>query len=411
MFTPIDFPTAMLGRALQHVKPTSLSMLQARLHPDEVVLEYVLDEPRSFCIRITQRASGIIALPEGRRVIESAVDKYTSDILAGKSGFDLSQRLHAALIQPVIDRTDKSKLVVVPDGKLNFLPLDTLIDSDGHRLLDSHAVSYCPSGTVLNLKRSDNTARAVELRYLGVGNVDYAGAYRYRGTRKETPDSGEFPDFLALPGGRFGDLPNTLDEIVSASKVLNWQSKLLLGRAATESAVKSQALASFDVIHMATHGVRSAEFPDRAALVLAPDSSSGEDGLLQAREIRNLPIRAELVVLSACDTGIGTLQGQEGIANLVRAFLFAGAKSVVASLWGASDVYATHLMTRFFVHLADGDDKSVALQHAKLDSLQEFGSSVPPFYWAGFVVVGDASDPIIRASQARYSLTRSIISE
>jgi CHAT domain-containing protein len=190
------------------------------------------------------------------------------------------------------------------------------------------------------------------------------------------------------------DLPNARDEVVAASRALGWQSTLLLGRDATEAAVKLLSLGSFDIIHIATHGVPSAEFSDRAALVLAPDSMTGEDGLLQAREIRKLPIRAELVVLSACDTGVGTLQGQEGIANLVRAFLSARAESVVASLWGASDIYATQLMTRFYGHLAEGDDKAVPLQHAKLDSLQMFGSRAAPFYWAGFVIVGDAFKPI-----------------
>ena len=228
---------------------------------------------------------------------------------------------------------------------------------------------------------------------LELGGVTYAVPARRR-SHKKAPDDASTPDFLALPAGGFSDLPNTRDEIVAASRALGWQSKLLFGRDATETAVKSLPLASFDIIHIATHGLPSAEFPDRAALVLAPDSMTGEDGLLQARETRKLPIRAELVVLSACDTGVGTLQGQEGIANLVRAFLFAGAEAVVASLWGASDIYATHLMTRFYGHLAEGDDKAVALQHAKLDSLQMFGSRAAPFYWAGFVIVGDAFKPI-----------------
>jgi CHAT domain-containing protein len=399
MFTPIGRPTV-LGTDLRHLKPAALATVQKLLHPDEIVLEYVLDEPRSFCIRITRSNSNIITLPQGSRAIDATIDRYTSEILTGKPGIESGRLLDAILLQPVVPRNDESKLIIVPDGKMNFLPFDSLIDSDGHRALDSHAISYCPSVTVLYLMRSRAPGRMIPARYLGVGNVDYAASGGRQAAGAGRSGRGEFQDFLALPGGRFGDLPNTLDEIVSASKILGWDSKLLLGRDATESAFKSQPLGTFGVIHLATHGVRSTEFPDRAALVMAPDAS-GEDGLLQAREIRTLPIRSGLVVLSACDTGIGTLEGQEGIANLVRAFLFAGAKSVVASLWGAGDVYSTHLMTRFFTHLAEGEDKCVALQRAKLDSLREFGPAVPPLYWAGFVIVGDASDPVVIATNAR----------
>jgi hypothetical protein len=93
----------------------------------------------------------------------------------------------------------------------------------------------------------------------------------------------------------------------------------------------------------ATYGIASPKFPDRAALVLENDPKSGEDGLLQVREIRDLNLAADLVTLSACDTGVGALEGEEGIANLVRAFVFAGAKSVVASLWAASSTYTVTL--------------------------------------------------------------------
>jgi CHAT domain-containing protein len=114
-------------------------------------------------------------------------------------------------------------------------------------------------------------------------------------------------------------------------------------------------------------------------------------GLLQAREIRNLSLNADLVTLSACDTGAGRLQGEEGITNLVRAFLFAGAKSVVASLWVASDIYAPILMDHFYRHLAMGEEKADALRKAKLDLLVEFGDQASPVFWAGFVMVGDGT--------------------
>ena len=129
------------------------------------------------------------------------------------------------------------------------------------------------------------------------------------------------------------------------------EKRLLLGTNATETAFKAEPLADFEIIHIAAHGIASAKFPDRAALVLGNDPKSVEDGLLQVREIRDLNLAADLVTLSACDTGVGALEGEEGIANLVRAFLFAGAKSVVASLWAASGVYTRNLMQHFYQYI------------------------------------------------------------
>ncbi len=168
----------------------------------------------------------------------------------------------------------------------------------------------------------------------------------------------------------------------------------MLGGEATEAAFKAQPLTDFEIIHIAAHGIASAKFPDRAALVLGNDPKSGEDGLLQVREIRDLSLAAHLVTLSACDTGVGPLQGEEGIANLVGAFLFAGAKSVVASLWAASDVYTRNLMQHFYRYIANGEDKGSALRHAQMDLIREFADQAVPFYWAGFIMVGDGSGSI-----------------
>jgi CHAT domain-containing protein len=168
----------------------------------------------------------------------------------------------------------------------------------------------------------------------------------------------------------------------------------LLGPDATEAAFKTLPLADFDIIHIGAHGIASAKFPDRAALVLGSNPKSGEDGLLQVREIRDLRLNADLVTLSACDTGVGPLQGEEGVANLVRAFLFAGAKSVVASLWTANDPSTRTLMGRFYRYIAGGEDKGSALRHAQMDLIAEFGDQALPLYWAGFILVGDGSGKI-----------------
>jgi CHAT domain-containing protein len=150
----------------------------------------------------------------------------------------------------------------------------------------------------------------------------------------------------------------------------------------------------FRVLHLAVHGIADAEFPHRGALVLGSDPKSAQDGLLQVREILTFSLAAELVTLSACDTAAGRLEGQEGITNLVTAFLVAGAQTVVASLWAADDVFTTSLMRRFYAQLAAGEDRASALRNAKFEMVRQFGDQAVPFYWAGFTMVGDTSRPI-----------------
>jgi len=168
----------------------------------------------------------------------------------------------------------------------------------------------------------------------------------------------------------------------------------LLGKDATETAFKKQPLDQFRILHLAVHGFADAQYPERSALVLGTDPQSADDGLLQVREIIRLKLNSELTTLSACDSGVGKLQGQEGISNLAEAFLVAGSKSVVASLWSADDTFASALMQRFYARLAEGESTSSALRYAKLDLLAKYGDQLSPFYWAEFITIGETSTPI-----------------
>jgi CHAT domain-containing protein len=166
---------------------------------------------------------------------------------------------------------------------------------------------------------------------------------------------------------------------------------LLTGDRATESALKAQPLAEFNVLHFAVHGYADPKFPERTALVLLGDTTSGEDGLLQPREISRLTLNAGVVVLSACDTAVGPTLGQEGVLNLARAFLLVGARSVVTTLWTVKDTMSGAVMRRFYEHLAAGQDVAEALSMAKRDVLDRFGPNALPTVAAFQLVgVGDA---------------------
>lgn len=168
----------------------------------------------------------------------------------------------------------------------------------------------------------------------------------------------------------------------------------LLGKEVTEASVKTFPLADFNVLHFAVHGTSDPMFPARSALLLGPGPDKTEDGFLQAWEISRLRLNADLVVLSACDTGFGRVLEEEGVSNLVRSFLMAGAKAVVASTWKTADRSTATLMTQFYSYLSQGIDKGSALRQAKLDFIQKFKDRSLPVHWAGMIMVGDSSEPI-----------------
>jgi CHAT domain-containing protein len=167
-------------------------------------------------------------------------------------------------------------------------------------------------------------------------------------------------------------LPTAEGEVLAAARSLGPTSAVLTGDQATESAVKAQKLGDFDVLHFAVHAFADPKFPERAALVLLNDPA-GDDGLLQPREIGQFRLNAGVVVLSACDTAVGPTLGQEGVLNIARAFLLAGARSVITTRWAVSDATSTAVMRRFYGNLAAGDDVSTALARSKATILEQFG--------------------------------------
>jgi CHAT domain-containing protein len=133
------------------------------------------------------------------------------------------------------------------------------------------------------------------------------------------------------------------------------------------------------------HGYTDLDYPDRSALIFAPDASGADDGLLQVREIRSLHLNAKLVTLSACNTGVGPV-GEVGVANLGNAFIEAGADTVVSTLWEVDDQTTEHLMADFYGRLASHERKVDALRSAKLALINQ---GLTPFFWASFQVVGE----------------------
>jgi CHAT domain-containing protein len=304
------------------VQPASLTKVEDDLNPNEVFLEYVLDDPNSFCLSISRKGAYLRMLPVGRTEIQRLTQQFVDEVRAKGAGIDGAKQLYAWLLKPIPEAATINKFVIAPDGILNLLPFEALRDTQGEYLLKSHAISYVPSGTILDVLRRAKMQQAAPRPFLGVGDVAYENQGN-AGRRMPTPDTtrGQILRGMAdLSGIQLHDLPQTRNEVQGIGKLLGQESVTLLGNDATETAFKKEPLDQFRILHLAVHGFADTQYPERSALVLGKDPRSGDDGLLQVREIIRLRLNAELTTLSACDTGVGKLQGQEGISNLGKRF-------------------------------------------------------------------------------------------
>jgi CHAT domain-containing protein/tetratricopeptide (TPR) repeat protein len=374
----------------RQTQPIPITRLQKALGMDEAIVEYVLADPISYCLAISREHVGVFRLP-GRTQIGKQVEQLVATLRKNGATGELEAALYASVIAPVESVVSaKPRLIVIPDGPLYSLPFEMIGPRAGPRLLTSNVVTYAPSGTVLTLLSEKNgPAASVPLLAIATGSDPLAAAGanasdkpQFSKVNREVFDFGQ-PQLPPLPAAN--------SEARAIAGIFGGKSVTLLGESATESALKKQPLGQFRVLHFAVHGLVSSKFPDRSALVLYPDPAGNEDGYWQAREIARTQLNADLVTLSACDVGSGAVVGEEGVSNLVRPFLIAGARTVVANIWEANDDFSRGLMREFYSRLAAGVDKGRALQQAKLEMIRKYGEDAsPPRLWAGFIMVGES---------------------
>jgi CHAT domain-containing protein len=163
---------------------------------------------------------------------------------------------------------------------------------------------------------------------------------------------------------------------------------------ASEEQVKNHQLVNYKIVHFATHSVIDDNMPARSSIVLSLDDNLEEDGFLQVREIYNLKMNADLVTLSSCESGLGKFIRGEGIEGLTGAFFYAGASSVLMSLWEVNDQATSQLMERFYFHLHSSISIRDALRKTKLEMIESETIS-HPYYWAGFIVSGRADQVVL----------------
>ena len=394
-------------------QPLTLEEVQERvLDEGAVLIEYLVGEESTIawvvkkdalhCEKIAITEAEVNSLvKQWRRPFRDVKEGYIDNLADVGFNIDVSNELYQHLFRP-IERYVKEEdfLVVVPDGILHYLPFEALVtkiekkDRDERiifseyeqveYLVEKYAISYAPSASTLDpelKKLTGETDRKGKL--LAFGNPDFG---RGKGEGKN--------DFLSLlirdsKGWVFKPLPKSEEEINEIIRIIKHSEKFL-GQEAKEEYLKERA-GEFEMIHLATHGILEEKQPMYSRIVLAQDDDPTEDGFLQTFEIFNINLNADLVVLSACETGLGELSRGEGLMGLTRAFMYAGAPSVVVSLWSVEES-SSDLMKLFYQNLKDGMGKTEALRQAKIELIRtrEKGMSYAhPFLWAPFVLVGE----------------------
>jgi CHAT domain-containing protein/Tfp pilus assembly protein PilF len=387
-------------------EPSGIRAIRERvLEPGTALIEFLVGEQHLFIFYLTRGRLAFHRLDKAETQTILEVARNYSHLLSSPrmTSADCAaagRRLYECLILPgrgVITEGIRN-LIIVPDRELCFLPFEMLTagsepPSDGTSpdfLFHHFAVTYAPSASSLVniMKRPHIHPGSKDL--LAVGDPYYHERGDSGGREKwDNPIQEYYRDkrFQVEP------LPFTRREIRCVKSFVSGDRRdILLGKAASEEAIKGLRLKDYRILHFATHSLVDDQVGSRSALVLAQDDDPGEDGFLQVREIYSIKLDADLVVLSACSTALGKLEKGEGIQGLPRAFFCAGARSVLVSLWSVSDRSTSRFMELFYKHLSRGESKQEALRRAKLDMMD--AKDTRPRQWAGFILMGEGGGGI-----------------
>jgi CHAT domain-containing protein len=296
----------------------------------------------------------------------------------------LGAELYEVLLQPLAAKPEGKDLVVVADGELCRLPFEVLVEGDKY-LIEKHRIRYAPSLSVLHAARQWHKARTPPDRPLfALGDPVF------------TADDPRLTGGLASRDGFRGEkgfarLEHSGREVEAIARLLKAERRdVLTGRDATPANLLKSAdrLGRVRYVHFATHGEVGVAEGQQPALVLGLDADGKSAGgqRLRLDEIAGLRLNADLVVLSACETGKGRLHGGEGVSSLARAFLAAGSRGVVCSLWKVDDRQTSRLMTDLYGGMTGGLSAAEALRAAKRSTIR---GGLPPLYWAPFIPIGE----------------------
>ncbi len=407
-----DFPRYY---ALKYQTTTvSIAEIQELLDEQTALVEYVTGDSTVYIFIVSKNDFKSTVVP-----IASPFQEQVEVFLSAITQKDYARyvkyasRLFAQLLNPVREIIAGKNLLIIPDGVLSYLPFEALLtqeaaagsSNEDYRtlpyLMETYAISYAYSAS-LWLETQRQRREAAENDFVAFAPVFPNGV----------PAESRAAEWLAANLGAdstrasLAALPMTRDEVLSIKKLFDqkagfagrWMGRLFgqgpriyLEGEASEKKFKSENLSNYPYVHLATHGFANRTTPDLSGLAFAVDPDTSEDDVLYLREIYNLKLNADLVVLGACESGIGKLSRGEGLMGLSRGFIYAGTKNLLVSLWQVNDASTATLMREFYAGMLAGRSKADALRQAKLHLIQAETSNpkfAMPYYWAPFILIG-----------------------
>lgn len=387
-------------------KILSIESVQGLLTVHQTLLEYFVGDSSIFIFTVNKDNYNVLEVKKDF-ALDSLVEAmrtgiYNTEYLKQPDSLvkfttryvNAAKTLYDKIIAPVKTLL-RGSVVIVPDGALGYIPFDALLKEKPKELLDAedykyllndHKISYCYSATIL--KDMVNKKHRQEPTQLFLAMAPY-----FKGDtatiKLNSSDLIASINDLHPSGLRNGldSLRHTGEEVTRLQRIMGGEA--IIGKGATEDVFNKKASAA-RIIHLATHGKMDDKVGDYSYLAFTEQADSLENEWLYTRELYNLSLNADMVVLSACETGIGKLQRGEGIISLARAFAYAGAKSIVTTLWQVKDKSTKDIMILFYQNLKKGKAKDDALHQAKLDYIKnQNGELALPYYWSGIIPIGD----------------------
>ena len=433
--------------ALTAPQPLTLAEVQQKVLDDKTaLLEYSLGEQNSYLWAVTPTSVALFKLP-ARSAVDAQAQALRAQLIPPKlqrriAGIDVaeatrglslttdptnagpaagfaaaSNALYKTVVEPAAQLVGDRRLLVIPDGALNYVPFEALVKTTGATdypsqtyLVKTNEIVYAPSASVIAVIRQTAKPAASKNLLLVADPVFHSGDPRAKGVAGGSAQAAADTRGLSLssavtdvaaPAGasapatglqlaRLNGTRVEAQQIAQLTRASGGQADVWLDLEANEAKVTTSDLKKYRVVHVATHGLLNAERPQFTGVVLSLVGNKTGDGFMRTDEIFNLNLGSPLVMLSACETGLGKEKRGEGVIGLTRAFMYAGAPTVGVSLWSVADKSTADLMTDFYKRLLAAPNASPttsmrAAQIAMIDGKKY----AAPFYWAPFVLVGE----------------------
>ncbi len=387
----------------------SVRDIQERLDDDEVLLEYFLGDSTLFIFTIDKNNYNIYS---GIPPKNSTIKKLNNSIYNQDKDkyLESSYSLYSQLIEPVEEKIKEKQVLIIPDGILHYIPFETLLTEEVKEvsnmdysnlpyLINDYSIKYAYSATMAFSNDYQTIPSMSSEGFLGFAPVFADSTIEVDLIRREVSIIDTFNNdiyrsmkrSLLNEEGNFNPLPASEEEVKKIYKMFKEKNKpaeIYIHSNATEEVIKSDKPNKFKYIHLATHAFMNEKNPKLSGIVLSSDSKETEDGVLYSEEIYNLDLNADLVVLSACESGLGEIVRGEGIIGFTRGLMFSGAKNIIVSMWNVADRSTSKFMTELYSRILEGKKYSEALRQTKLNFIKSDMYS-EPFYWGAFNLVGN----------------------